>query len=156
MLRARWRLVAAFVLGGVALMAIVTLLMDREYTAMAVVHVENDVPHVTKIDQVVSGSSYLESVDYFQDQANLLKSRTLIASVARELDLEHNDKFWSRPPGFVSRIVGSLMGLVARLGAPAAPSAPAASSEAPAAGIPSAVIDRYLSNLEVKPIPNSR
>ena len=40
-LRARWRLVAAFVLGGLGLMALVTLAMERRYTAMAVVQIRN-------------------------------------------------------------------------------------------------------------------
>src|SRR5262249_21960286 len=63
----RWRLIAAFVVAGVAGMAVVTLLTERRYTATAVIHVENDTPHVTKIDQVVAAPSYLESVEYFQD-----------------------------------------------------------------------------------------
>src|SRR5262249_28800107 len=64
----RWRLVAGFVAAGLLGMAIVTLCMERRYTATAVVHIENDTPHVTKIDQVVSAPNYLESVEYFQDQ----------------------------------------------------------------------------------------
>ena len=91
-LRDRWRLIAAFAAGGLVIMALVTLFMERRYTATAVVHVENDTPHVTKMDQVVSGSSYLESVEYFQDQVGLLKSRTLMAAVIRDLGLKDHRK----------------------------------------------------------------
>jgi uncharacterized protein involved in exopolysaccharide biosynthesis/Mrp family chromosome partitioning ATPase len=154
---ARWRLVAAFVLGGVALMGLVTLLMDRRWSATALIHVENEMPRVTKIDQVVSGPGYLESVEYFQDQVNLLKSRTLSAEVIRELGLEKNERFWPRPPGIVGRIVGGAIGLLSRLGSSRDPAPPAA-EPTPAGGPPvaSAAVDRYLSNLDVKAIPNSR
>jgi len=153
----RWRLVAAFVLGGVVLMGLVTLVMDRRWSAVALVHIENEMPRVTKIDQVVSGPGYLESVEYFQDQVNLLKSRTLSAAVIRELGLEKNERFWPRPPGLVGRIVAGAIGLVARLGASGDPPPPApADDSAEGPPVASAAIDRYLANLDVKAIPNSR
>jgi len=156
LLRARWKTIAAFALGGLVAMALVTLAMERLYTATAVIHVENETPHVTKIDQVVTGPSYLESVEYFQDQVSLLKSRVLIANVVRELKLDDDDRFWARPPGIVARTVGRVVGLLAQLGS----GTPAPSTVAPETGdtkgVPPAAIDRYAANLEVKPIPNSR
>ena len=151
-LRARWRLVAGSIAAGVALMSIVTLLTERRYTATAVVQVENDAPRVTKIDQVVAGPSYLESVEYFQNQVNLLKSRTLIAAVIREVGIEQDARFRERPPGLVGRAFGALVRAIGRLGA--SPATPGGPTEAD--GVPSAIIDHYAANLLVKPIPNSR
>ena len=153
-LRDRWRLIAAFAAGGLVIMALVTLFMERRYTATAVVHVENDTPHVTKMDQVVSGSSYLESVEYFQDQVGLLKSRTLMAAVIRDLGLKDDPRFKPAPPGLLARMVRFFPGLIVRLGG----TAPAPTGARPAAedGVPTGTIDRYATYLEVKPIPNSR
>jgi capsular exopolysaccharide synthesis family protein len=156
-LRDRRRLIAAFAAAGLATMALVTLFMERRYTATAVVHVENDTPHVTKMDEVASGPSYLESIDYFQDQVSLLKSRTLAAAVIRELGLEENPRFQPSPPGLFARAVGTLSGLVVRLGGTAPP--PTATGAARAGGedgLPTPTINRYMANLEVKPVPNSR
>ena len=154
-LAARWRLVAAFVAAGLLGMAIVTLLLERRYTATVVVHVENDTPHVTKIDQVAAQPSYLESVEYFQDQVGLLKSRTLMAAVIRDLGLRDDPHFKPQPPGLVARVVGFATGLVVRLGG-TAPPPPTAETKPAEDGIPGGTIDRYAANLEVKPIPNSR
>ncbi len=156
LLRARWKTVAAFALGGVVGMALLTLAMERHYTATAVVHIENEAPRVTKIDQVVAGPSYLESVEYFQDQVSLLKSRVLIANVIRELRLEGDEHFWARPPGVFARLTGRVIGLLASLGSEAP--APVTTKEAApeTKGVSPAAIDRYAANLEVKPIPNSR
>jgi capsular exopolysaccharide synthesis family protein len=154
-LRDRWRLIAGFATAGLLVMAVVTVLMERRYTAVALVHVENDTPHVTKMDQVVSGSSYLESVEYFQDQVSLLKSRTLIAAVIRELGLKDDPRFRAAPPGLVARAWGFIPGLVVRLGG-TAPAPPAQARPALEEGLPTSAIDRYAANLEVKPVPNSR
>jgi capsular exopolysaccharide synthesis family protein len=155
LLRSRWRLIALFTAGGLGLMALVTLASERLYTAVTLVHVENELPRVAQMDRVATGPGYLESVEYFQDQVNLLKSRTLVAAVARELGLEDDPRFWARPPGLLARAWGGALGLVARLGAPSAPGGEAVADPAPAA-VPPRVINRYLAGLEVKPIPNSR
>jgi polysaccharide biosynthesis transport protein len=154
-LRDRRRLIAAFAAAGLATMALITLFMERRYTATAVVHVENDTPHVTKMDEVASGPSYLESIDYFQDQVSLLKSRTLAAAVIRELGLQKDARFQPAPPGLFTRAVGSLTGLVVRLGGTAPPPA-AGARPAVEDGLPTGTINRYMANLEVKPVPNSR
>ena len=86
MLGVRWRLIAGFVAAGLVVMAAVTLLTERRYTATAVIHVENSTPQVTKIDQVAAAApSYLDGVEYFQDQVSLLKSRTLVAAGSSRL-----------------------------------------------------------------------
>jgi len=156
MLGVRWRLIAGFVAAGLVVMAAVTLLTERRYTATAVIHVENSTPQVTKIDQVAAAApSYLDGVEYFQDQVSLLKSRTLVAAVIRELALQDDARFKPKPPGLVARIVGTAMGLVVRLGGTAPEPAPGA-QPAPEDGVSPYAIDRYVTNLDVKPIPNSR
>ena len=155
-LATRWRLIALFVTAAVIGMAIVTLLIERRYTATSVIHIENDTPHVTKIDQVVAAPSYLESVEYFQDQVSLLKSRTLMAAVIRELDLKDDPHFLPAPPGVATRLLDYGMGMIVRLGGTAPPRRTAAGSQATEEGVPASAVDRYASNLEVKPIANSR
>jgi capsular exopolysaccharide synthesis family protein len=151
-LRARWRLIAAFAVGGLVLMALITLMMERRYTATAVVHIENEAPRVTKIDQVVTGPTYLESVEYFQDQVSLLKSRTLMAAVIRELDLENDPRFRPAPPGLFARAYRGIIRLISRLGASPSGGGPPPMDDS----VPTPTIDRYAANLEVKAIPNSR
>ena len=156
-LASRWRLIAAFVAAGVLVMAVVTLLIERRYTATSVIHIENDTPHVTKIDQVVAAPSYLESVEYFQDQVSLLKSRTLMAAVIRELDLKDNPRFLPAPPGVATRLLDYGMGMIVRLGGTAPPRPQATGgAQATEEGVPASAIDRYSANLEVKPIANSK
>jgi polysaccharide biosynthesis transport protein len=159
-LRARWRFVAAFALGGLVLMAIVTLLADRRWTATAVVQVEPQTPRVTKIDQVVGGSSWLEGLDYFQNQVSLLKSRTLMAAVVRDLKLADHPRFKPADPGLFDRLLlRPVRRLIAGLGAPretATADAGDATPEPSAPDVPTGLIDRYAAGLEVKPIPNSR
>ena len=154
-LRDRWRLIATFAGLGLFVMAIVTLVMERRYTATAVVHVENEAPHVTKLEQVAAAPSYLESLDYFQDQVSLLKSRTLMAAVIRELRLQDDPHFKPTPPGMFARLAGIVPALVTRLGG-TAPPPPANARAAADDGVPSGTITRYAANLEVKPVPNSR
>src|ERR1051325_2475145 len=154
-LAARRRLIAAFVAAGLIGMAVVTLLTDRYYTATAVVHVENDPPHVTKIDQMVVAPRYRESVEYFQDQVSLLKSRTLMAAVIRDLSLKDHPRFDPPPPGILTRTARLATGLIVRLGGTAPPPA-AEARPGTEEGVRTAAIDRYAQNLEVKPIPNSR
>src|ERR1051325_2207727 len=123
-LAARRRLIAAFVAAGLIGMAVVTLLTDRYYTATAVVHVENDPPHVTKIDQVVAAPSHLESVEYFQDQVSLMRSRTLMAAVIRDLGLKDPPRFNPPPPGILTRTARLATGLIVGLGGTAPPRLP--------------------------------
>src|SRR5262245_546639 len=85
MLRRRWQLVVGLAAAGLAVMAVVSLLTPRRYTARAVLHVKTQPPQVTNLPQVVTPPSYFEAVDFFQDQVKFLESRSLAARVIREL-----------------------------------------------------------------------
>src|SRR5262245_4576924 len=76
-LHRRWRVVAGFAGAGLAIMAIASLLVERRWTATAMLHVKNQPPHVTNIQQVVTPPTYLEGVEFFQDQVKFLESRSL-------------------------------------------------------------------------------
>src|SRR5207248_8952402 len=83
--------------------------------------------------------------------------RTLMAAGIRELDLKDDPRFLPAPPGVVSRLLDYGMGMIVRLGGTAPPRrAPAGGPQPTEEGVPTSAIDRYATNLEVKPIANSR
>src|SRR5262245_3407197 len=92
-LRRRWQLVGGLAAAGLTLMAVVSLLTPRLWTARAVLHVNIQPPQVTNLPQVVTPPSYFEGVEFFQDQVKFLESRSLAARVIRELGLEHEPAF---------------------------------------------------------------
>jgi succinoglycan biosynthesis transport protein ExoP len=159
--RRRWRLVAGFALAGLTLMAVVCLVAPRSYTATAVLHVNNQPPHVTSIPQVVTPPTYFEGVEFFQDQVKFLESRSLAARVIRDEGLDHQARFvyaeadWpvvSTVGRSIQRAAEGLRALVAEPDAATTEGAP----EAPILGVPPGLIGRYGRWLEVKPITNSR
>src|SRR5262249_22239844 len=155
----RWRLIAGFTLGSVLLMGIGCLLVERRFTATALLHVDNQPPQVTNLPQVVAAPNYLESVEFFQDQVKFLQSRTLAGRVTEQPDREHNRDF--RPPapapgpvdatiGAASRTASALVSWVRerfRQTTAAPADAGAGSGDAPVGHIA-----RYLRSLEVKPV----
>ena len=92
-MRRRWRLVAGLALAGLVVMALVSLLTPRRWTAKAVLHVITQPPQVTDLPQVVTPPSYFEGIEYFQDQVKFLESRSLAAHMIHELGLEQDPAF---------------------------------------------------------------
>jgi len=162
--RRRWQLVASMAVAGLTVMAIVSLLTPRVWTAKAVLHVNIAPPQVTNLPQVVTPPSYFEGVEYFQDQVKFLESRSLAARVIRELGLDHEPAFAEAGGGGWS-VLGAVEAGVAVLLSPlrilfperkdAAPEQPQP-QEPGLNGVPSGLIGRYGQWLEVKPITNSR
>lgn len=166
-LRRRWRLVAAFAGGTLAVVIVACLLATPRYTATAVVHIKTQPPVVTNIQQVVAPPSYLEGVEYFQDQVKFLESRSLAARVVTDLGLMREEKFVGpdNGPGPVEsmmyRLAGMLAAARARLRPATVPGATregdaAGAAEDGAGGVPSALIGRYQRWLVIKPVTNSR
>src|SRR5262249_57934965 len=116
MLRRRWRVVAGFAAAGLILMAVASLLTEPRFTATAVLHIKNQPPQVTNIPQVDTPPSYLEGVEYFQDEVKFLESHSLAARVIRELGLDQEPSFaqdhgWSLM-GAVGTGVGAVLNLL--------------------------------------------
>src|SRR5262245_8619758 len=164
MLRRRWQLVVGLAAAGLAVMAVVSLLTPRRYTARAVLHVKTQPPQVTNLPQVVTPPSYFEAVDFFQDQVKFLESRSLAARIIRELGLEHDSDFApEKKSWFVVSALRTGVGLllspfrlvVSAMSAPTE-SAPEPPGETVNEGVPSGLIGRYGHWLEVKPVTNSR
>lgn len=161
MLRRRWRLVAGLAAAGLTVMAMVSLLTPRRWTARAVLHVKTQPPQVTNLPQVVTPPSYFEGVEFFQDQVKFLESRSLAARVIRELELDHEPAFAEAEGGW--RVLTAARAGVAALLSPLRSLVPARKESAPEQpaepvhdGVPSGLIGRYGHWLEVKPITNSR
>ncbi len=159
-LRRRWRIIAWFALASVVLMGVYCLFAERRYTATAVLHVKTQPGNVTNIPQVVVPPTPFETIEYFQDQIKFLESKTLAAAVIKELNLE-NDPVFARDE---SGIVGDTIGAVLRgyhalrvavgLEPATAPSDDAGSERV--YDVPTWLIGRYKSSIEVVPIVNSR
>ena len=158
-LHRRWRVVAGFAAAGLAVMAIASLLVERRWTATAMLHVKNQPPHVTNIQQVVTPPSYLEGVEFFQDQVKFLESRSLAARVIRDQGLEGDPVFTEEDqPGALGRAARAVASAVLwplswlRSG----DETPAEPPVEPVLGVAPRLIARYARGLEVQPITNSR
>ncbi|HKA29227.1 MAG TPA: Wzz/FepE/Etk N-terminal domain-containing protein, partial [Candidatus Binatia bacterium] len=157
MLRRRWRVVAGFAAAGLILMAVASLLTEPRFTATAVLHIKNQPPQVTNIPQVDTPPSYLEGVEYFQDEVKFLESHSLAARVIRELGLDQESSFTQDHGWSLMNVVGTGVGAVLNLLRPGRrvdreKEAPAQ----PVYGIPPHLIARYGQWLKIKPVTNSR
>ena len=73
--------------------AVGTLLMTPIYTSEATLLIEEKVPNVIDVRQVVSEAIGTEKHDYYATQAEILKSPSLAAQVIQEQHLERNKIF---------------------------------------------------------------
>lgn len=173
-LRRRWRLIAGFALGAAFLMGIVCVLATPLYRATAVLHIQSQAPQVTNLQGVVGGPNGWEGIEFFQDQVKILESRTLAASVIRELALGEDPRFTE--PNQETNLLGEVFGFIWKIyktarslvaappsaGKPQRAAETGAGGDAEAAnepfimGVPSYLIGWYRKDLEITPIPNTR
>lgn len=96
----RWMILAAS-LAAVSVAVLFLVMKEPVYTAAVTVQIQGQTPNVTGVPEAFapgSGSGTLSTTyDYYQTQFNILKSKSLVARVIKELDLEHNPSF--RPAG---------------------------------------------------------
>ena len=85
----RW-VVAAAVGFCLALALIVSMLTQREYSASVRIQVAREAPKVVDMEQVGDEQSGTTSIEFYQTQYALLKSRSLSESVVRDLGLEND------------------------------------------------------------------
>jgi succinoglycan biosynthesis transport protein ExoP len=85
----RWVIVAA-VGFCLALALIVSMLTQREYSATTRIQVAREAPKVVDMEQVDDEQSGTTSIEFYQTQYALLKSRSLSEAVVRDLGLEND------------------------------------------------------------------
>ena len=85
----RWVVLAA-VGGCLALALIVSMLTQREYTATVRIQVAREAPKVVNMEQADDEQSGASSMEFYQTQYALLKSRSISEAVVRDLGLENN------------------------------------------------------------------
>jgi polysaccharide biosynthesis transport protein len=85
----RWVIVAA-VGFCLALALIVSMLTQREYSAATRIQVARQAPKVVDMEQVDDEQSGTTSIEFYQTQYALLKSRSLSEAVVRDLGLEND------------------------------------------------------------------
>ncbi|HVN87118.1 MAG TPA: polysaccharide biosynthesis tyrosine autokinase [Candidatus Binatia bacterium] len=145
----RW-VIALFSLIVVATTAFITFTTEKTYTAETTLQIEKQAPHVIKIEEVVQPDVFgLEKYDYYQTQFRILESRTLAASVIRDLGLENDPRFLAgSQPGMVRRALATLRGLVG--------GNQTVDPDTAELGVDPRLIDLYLELLEIEPVKNSR
>ena len=161
------RLIAGFGALGLSGAIVACLVIRPLYTSSSLLHITNIPPQVTTgLQQVVLPPTFIEGWEFFQDQVQILQSRSLASAVITELDLEKDAGFTGDPgenesPGFVSRLVDlgstwtarSLATLRGLFGSPVKDADRVSTNpEDPASRLSS----HYLGLLEVIPITNTR
>ncbi len=156
-LRDYWRVVAKhrwviglFCLIVVTTTAFITFTTERTYTAETELQIDKQAPRVTKIEEVMQPNVFgPEKYDYYQTQFRILESRTLAASVIKDLGLESDPRFLGgAQPGLLRRAFGALRGLFT--------SATKVDPDSLELGVDPRLIDLYLDLLEIEPVKNSR
>ena len=138
----RWTAVTAFLI-VLATVTTYTFTVTPIYEARTRLLIEAEGPNVINFTEVVDEQR--TKADYYQTQYNILQSRQLARKTIDALQLWESPHFGSKPKsGFVSGLFGTR---------PADPKNGATSGET---SEQSRVIDRFLDNLTVSPIRNSR
>ncbi|MES2096926.1 MAG: polysaccharide biosynthesis tyrosine autokinase [Pseudomonadota bacterium] len=105
----RWRwVIAAFVLGCLALGLVVTLLMTPKYTASTVLEISRESNKITEIQGVQQDASVADQ-EFYQTQYGLLQSKTLAERVSSQLQINDSPAFFSmfgKPKGPAFEQVG--------------------------------------------------
>jgi capsular exopolysaccharide synthesis family protein len=157
-LRHRWKLIAGFTAAGLVMMGIVSLMSRPLYTAQAVLHIENRPPTVTNFQQVGYSQGYAEGIEYFQDQVKFLESRSLAAGVIKDLGLDKDERFLDKRGFniflFLVKLPSKTIGFFTWLVTPSQPDP--VDDAAKAYDVDPWLIGKYLANIVIQPVANSR
>jgi polysaccharide biosynthesis transport protein len=155
LVRKRLRLIAAVVAGTVFVTLLHLLMTTPIYTAETTLMILPKAPSgIDPAEALLEIEASYDGSDYFKTQSEILKSRTLAASVVRNLGLNHNTAFTgSGRPGLFSSMVGNLRQRLHDLVTPPPPGA-----NAPRTGLLGVSADQisgYLGGLSIKTIPST-
>src|SRR5262245_42851208 len=139
----RWTAGTAFLI-VLASVTAYTFTVTPIYEARTRLLIESDGPNVINFAQVIDEQS--TKADYYQTQYNILQSRVLARKTIESLKLWDSPYLGGQSRSFVATL----------LGYGATPSASPENSNAGETAEQSRAIDRFLENLTVSPIRNSR
>jgi len=151
-IRRHARLIASMFLAAMLVTVLVVLVVTPHFTAMSTILVEPNAPHVLDIHELASETG--DAADYYKTQEEILKSRGLAAQVIRDLGLDRNPDFTgsSSHRGFFGEMIHSVKASLGDM----------FKSQAPAVrpldqyGVGPEMVDKYLSDLTVKPDVGTR
>jgi len=155
LVRKHLRLIAAVVAGAVFVTLLHLLMTTPIYTAQTTMMILPKAPTgIDPAEALLEIEASYDGSDYFKTQGEILKSRTLAASVVRNLGLNHNPAFTgSGRPGLFGAVVSGMRQRLHDLVSPPPPG-----SNAPRSGllgISADEIDAYLGGLNIRTIPNT-
>jgi succinoglycan biosynthesis transport protein ExoP len=145
----RWTAASTFliVLGSIT---IYTFTATPIYEARVRLLIETENPNVVSFQEVIEQNK--STNDYYQTQYRILESRALVQRTLEKAKLWSHPEF-SRTPGSVTRAVTASTQFVSRLLGKEVVSAPAGAEKT---HLQERAIDRFLENLTVAPVRNSR
>ncbi len=132
----RWTVLTFFLIAVTAVMT-ATFLQTKIYRASMTLQIEQQEAKLTKFDDPASSEQGYSSMDFYQTQYELLKSRSLALRVVEQLNLAEHPLYKAKEP---------------REAAPAGNKPPAAAEVGPEAGL----VGAFLGSLTVEPLRNSR
>jgi capsular exopolysaccharide synthesis family protein len=155
LIRKHLRLIAAVVAGTVFVTLLHLLMTTPIYTAHTTLMILPKAPTgIDPAEALVEIEASYDGSDYFKTQGEILRSRTLAASVVRNLGLNRNPAFTgSGRPGLFGAMVGGLRQRVHDLLTPPPPG-----SLAPRLGqhdVSDDQVDGYLGGLNIRTIPST-
>lgn len=92
--RNRW-MIGAIVLGCLLTAVVISMLMQRQYTASVRVQIAREAAKIVNVEGAEENSEGGRDLEFYQTQYALLKSRTLSEAVVRDLRLADNYSFMS-------------------------------------------------------------
>jgi succinoglycan biosynthesis transport protein ExoP len=148
-MRRRW-LAAMFFFAVVGVALAFTLLSPPIYSAETVLLIEPDDPEVIDIKQVV-GNSFAWDDDYYTTQHEILRSRSIAGRVVRDLQLQEEPAFVARDLGPVAWSLDLALAPWRWISARLSDGEPSVEGD-----YESWLVDLYLQDLWVAPVPSSR
>jgi capsular exopolysaccharide synthesis family protein len=156
LVRKRLRLIAAVVAGATFVTLLHLMMTTPIYTAQTTIMILPKAPSgIDPAAALIEIEASYDGSDYFKTQSEILKSKTLAASVVRNLGLNRNTAFTGiGRPGLFTAMIGGLRQRLHDLLTPP----PGANANAPRnglLGVSSDQIDAYLGGLRIKTIPST-
>ncbi|HLK86432.1 MAG TPA: polysaccharide biosynthesis tyrosine autokinase [Candidatus Binataceae bacterium] len=155
LIRKHLRLIGGVVAGTVFVTLLHLLMTTPIYTAQTTVMILPKSPSgLDPTEALLEIEASYDGSDYFKTQTEILKSRTLAASVVRNLGLNSNPSFnGSERPGLFTTMVGGLRQRLHDLISPPPPNANAPRTGL--LGVSADQIDAYLGGLNIRSVPTT-
>ncbi len=163
-IRKRLGLILGIVFAAILLTTVHELLQTPLYTADATVILKPGTPQMlqdkenTQLD-INAGDADDELENFKKTQYEILKSRSLAATVVQDQDLEHNPDFVGRKPaarpGLLAMVKARIELMLGLKPKAAAPAVPAQNDRMPGLGASAGIVSAYLGGLRITPVPDT-